>query len=137
MDSGRCFEQLKQEIYKTQIGMKRRYHLSIPATLIFLFGCYYDKEELLYPSTIDCTGVNATFISLKPIITANCATAGCHNAASAAGGAVLETYDQIKAKADRINQRAIIDKTMPSDKPLSADEMAALKCWLGSGAPNN
>ena len=106
--------------------------------LIFPVGCYYDKEELLYPSTaIDCTSVNATFTSVKSIIAAKCATAGCHNAASSAGGAVLETYDQIKAKADRINQRAVIDKTMPSDKPLSANEMAALKCWLSSGTPNN
>ena len=118
--------------------MKRSYHLLIPGMLIFLVGCYYDKEELLYPlSTVDCNNVNATFISVKPVIAAKCASAGCHNAASAAGGAVLETYDQVKAKADRIKQRAIIDKTMPSDKPLSANEMAALKCWLSSGAPNN
>ena len=118
--------------------MKRRYHLFIPGMLIFLVGCYYDKEELLYPSdTVDCNNVNATFTSVKPIIATKCATAGCHNSASVAGGAVLETYDQIKAKADRIHQRVIIDKTMPSDKPLSANEMAALKCWLASGALNN
>jgi uncharacterized membrane protein len=118
--------------------MKRRYNLLIPGMLIFLVGCYYDKEESLYPSnTVDCNSVNATFTSVKPIIATKCATAGCHNAASSSGGTVLETYDQIKAKADRINQRAIIDKTMPSDKPLSANEMAALKCWLSSGAPNN
>ena len=118
--------------------MKREYYLIISITMILLVSCYYDKEELLYPSTaIDCTSVNATFTSVKSIIASKCATAGCHNAASSAGGAVLETYDQIKAKADRINQRAVIDKTMPSDKPLSANEMAALKCWLNAGAPNN
>ena len=118
--------------------MKRKLHLLIPALLIFLPGCYYDKEELLYPSgNVECASVNATFTSVKPIIDSRCATAGCHNSASAAGSAVLETYDQVKAKADRIHQRVIIDKTMPSDKPLSANEMAALKCWLSSGALNN
>ena len=118
--------------------MKSTHRLLILITLLIFVGCYYDKEELLYPSdTIDCTAVNATFTSVQPIIAMKCATAACHNAASAAGGTVLETYDQIKAKANRINQRAIIDKTMPSDKPLHANEMAALKCWISSGAPNN
>lgn len=118
--------------------MKGTFRLITLITLLMFGGCYYDKEELLYPSdTIDCISVNATFTSVKPIIAMKCATAACHNAASAAGGTILETYDQVKAKADRINQRAIIDKTMPSDKPLNANEMAALKCWISSGAPNN
>ena len=111
--------------------MKRRYHLLIPGMLIFLLGCYYDKEELLYPSeTVDCNSVNATFTSVKPIIATKCATAGCHNSASAAGGAVLETYDQVKAKADRINQRAIVEKTMPPGTALTSEETAILKCWI-------
>lgn len=107
--------------------------------LIFLGeGCYYDKEELLYPATAtDCSTVNATFTSVKSIITSKCATAGCHNAATGAGGTILETYDQVKAKADRINQRAIVDKTMPPSAPLSSGEVAILKCWINSGTPNN
>ena len=68
------------------MGMKRRLHLIMSATLIFLVSCYYDKEELLYPSSaVDCNAVNATFTSVKLIIAAKCATAGCHNAASSAG----------------------------------------------------
>jgi uncharacterized membrane protein len=99
-------------------------------------GCYYDKEELLYPgSAVDCSVVLATFSKVQSIMTNRCNT--CHNARSAAGNTVLETYDQIKAKADRINQRVIVEKTMPPGAVLSTEEIALLKCWISSGTPNN
>lgn len=110
------------------------------ATLLLIAsaGCYYDKEDLLYPgSDINCGTITATFVSVKSIIAANCTTTGCHNAGAAAGGTVLETYDQIRAKASRINQRTIIEKTMPPAKALSPGEIAILKCWISSGTPNN
>ena len=105
---------------------------------MLIAGCYYDKEELLYPgSTVDCSIVSATFGNIKSIMTNKCNTSGCHNARDAAGGTVLETYDQVKAKADRINQRAIIEKTMPPRTALTSGEIAILKCWISSGTPNN
>lgn len=99
-------------------------------------GCYYDKEELLYPgSSIDCSTVAATYTKVQAIMTSKCNT--CHSARSAAGGVVLETYDQVKAHADRINQRAIVEKTMPPTTALATEEIAILKCWISSGTPNN
>jgi len=99
-------------------------------------GCYYDKGELLYPgSTVDCSTVSATFSKVQSIMTNKCNA--CHNARDAAGGTVLETYDQVKAKADRINQRVIVEKTMPPGAVLSSEETAILKCWISSGTPNN
>ena len=101
-------------------------------------GCYYDKEELLYPgSRVDCSTLSATYSKVQPILAAKCNTSGCHNARDAAGNTVLETYDQVKAKAGRINQRAIIDKTMPPGGALSAGDIAILQCWIASGTPNN
>ncbi|WP_157299853.1 hypothetical protein [Chitinophaga oryziterrae] len=101
-------------------------------------GCYYDNEALLYPSnTADCSKVSGTFTNVKSIVSGKCATAGCHNAAGAAGNTVLETYDQIRSAATRINQRAIVEKTMPPAAPLSATDIAVLKCWISSGTPNN
>lgn len=109
--------------------------LLIPAT-----GCYNDKEELLYPGSgaVSCTGVSAKFSTeVKPIMQNKCATDGCHNGAAAAGGVILETHTQIAAKAVRINQRCVVEKTMPPIGPLLPAETAALKCWIASGAPNN
>jgi uncharacterized membrane protein len=101
-------------------------------------GCYYDKAELLYTGKINCPSVSAKFSTdVQPIVQNKCATSGCHNASGGAGGTVLETYAQIAAKADRINQRCVVDKTMPTSGPLLPAEIAALKCWIDSGTPNN
>jgi uncharacterized membrane protein len=113
--------------------------LSIITVMTMLLpGCYYDKAELLYPGrAVDCSTVSGTFTKVKSIMTSKCNTSGCHNAASAAGGTVLETFDQVKAKATRINQRAIVEKTMPPNGALSSEEIAILTCWISSGTPNN
>lgn len=101
-------------------------------------GCYYDKAELLYPdSTADCSTVTATFTKVQSIMTNKCNTSGCHNASDAAGGTVLETFDQVKAKANRINQRVIVEKTMPPGTALASEDIAILNCWISSGTPNN
>lgn len=103
---------------------------------ILIAGCYYDKAEQLYGSSeIDCSIVPATYTRVQAIMASKCNT--CHSARNAAGGTILETYEQVKAKADRINQRAIIDKTMPPTAPLSSEEIAILQCWISSGTPNN
>lgn len=103
-------------------------------------GCYYDKEELLYSgkATTGCATISAKFSTdVNPLIQSKCATSGCHDAASASGGSVLVTYTQIAAQTARINQRCVIDKTMPTSGPLSSAEIAKIKCWIDSGAPNN
>jgi uncharacterized membrane protein len=109
-------------------------------TVVAVAGCYYDKEDLLYHKTggVDCTKVNAKFTTdVLPLMIGKCATAGCHDAATAAGGAVLETYTQISGLAGRINQRCIVDGTMPPGAPLTVSEIDILKCWINSGTPNN
>ena len=124
---------------RIQLLPGRRRWLIVPIITvmnILMAGCYYDKAELLYPdSAVDCSTVSATFTKVQSIMTSKCNT--CHDARNAAGGTVLETYDQVKAKADRINQRAIIEKTMPPGTALSSSETAILKCWISSGTPNN
>jgi uncharacterized membrane protein len=119
----------------------RRGWLILPIITVMIIlnaGCYYDKAELLYPgSTVDCSTAKATFSKVKSIVTNRCNTSGCHNVRDAAGGTVLETFDQVKAKADRINQRVIVENTMPPGTVLSFEETAILKCWISSGTPNN
>lgn len=113
--------------------------LAILATSVA--GCYYDKEELLYSGRTTapaCGTISAKFSTdVKAIMLNKCATAGCHDAAGAAGGAVLLTYTQISAQAARINQRCVVIKDMPTSGPLSTAEIAIVKCWIESGAPNN
>ena len=110
--------------------------------LILLFisatGCYYDKAELLYPGvTFNCSNITARYSDVQPIIALNCATTGCHDSGTRAGNTVLETYDQVRVKADRIFIRTIVERSMPAGKTLSSQEIAILNCWLNSGTPNN
>jgi uncharacterized membrane protein len=108
--------------------------------LALLAGCYYDKEELLYPGSntaVDCNTISAKFSAdVAPIISSQCATSGCHNA-TAAGGIVLQTHAQISAAKARIQTRALTEKTMPPSGPLPAAQVNAIQCWINSGAPNN
>ena len=109
-------------------------------TVFAITGCYYDREDLLYPSTpsVNCTTVAAKFSTdINNIMQNKCATAGCHDAATGAGNTILVTYAQVSAKASRINQRCIVDKDMPPGSPLTAVEIAAITCWINSGTPNN
>lgn len=101
-------------------------------------SCYYDHESVLYHEVpVDCAKVNATFTTdVQPIINLHCATTSCHNS-TGVGNTVLQTYDQIKAKVDRITQRVMVEKTMPPNGSLTASEMSILTCWIENGALNN
>lgn len=51
------------------------------------------------------------------------------------GGLNLERYDDVARAINSINQRTIIDKTMPPSRPLSNDEILLLSSWVSKGAP--
>lgn len=125
-------------IYSSASPVKNRNSFFLVLFILFSASCTNDKEELLNPPKKNaCDTLNATFTTVKSIITTKCSSARCHGAAAAKGGVILETYDQMKAKADRIKQRAIIEKTMPPSTPLNTNDIAVLQCWFDSGMPNN
>lgn len=101
-----------------------------------LQSCYYDNAQTLYHITpVDCSKVSSNFTNdVMPIITKYCATPSCHNS-TGAGGVVLTTYDQIKAKLDRVKQRVLVDKTMPPNGALTTSELSIIQCWINAGAP--
>ena len=118
--------------------VKYRHSFFLALFILFATGCTNDKEELLNPPKQNaCDTLNATFATVKSIITTKCSSSRCHGTAGAKGGVILETYDQIKSKSDRIKQRATIEKTMPPSTPLNTNDIAVLQCWFDSGMPNN
>jgi len=125
--------------------MKKKYNKTV--AVLFLFAaatvvqsCYYDKEELLYPGSnaaVDCNTVNARFSAdVLPLVSTKCAITGCHDA-TASGGLTFGSYSQVSSAKDRINTRAVVEKTMPPTGPLQPAEINIIKCWLQNGAPNN
>ncbi len=103
----------------------------------FLTGCYYDKEELLYPGTNDCSTTSASFSAhVMPIIQTTCAMAGCHDATSGNKGGPFINYTQVKDKASTIKSQ-VLSGAMPQGSSLTAAQIQVISCWVSSGALNN
>jgi hypothetical protein len=114
------------------------YFLLLTVTVL-INACYYDKEQLLHPSTGDaCAGVSNTFTKdVKPVIDASCANgAGCHGAGSTNGPGALTTYGQVKANATQI-LNSVSAGRMPIGSTLTAGQVKSLSCWIGNGSLNN
>ncbi len=111
-------------------------------------GCYTDNEEELYGTTTtitcDTTGVKFS-TNVLPIMTAQCATSGCHNAATASAGANLSGYVTIKSYITNGKDLFIgsIKHTlgfsaMPkSGNKLAACDISKIETWIKAGMPNN
>lgn len=92
------------------------------------------------PSTTPVTKVE--FTKVKEVITQKCAV--CHalpenrtigKGMPTAGNTLFETSEQIKAKADRIKNRAVTTKTMPTGGvTLTDEERDLIGKWIDEGA---
>ena len=99
------------------------------------WSCGKTEDEF---KNIDCSSINSSFTSvIKPIIDANCTSAGCHDANSSNGN--LSTYDGliIRVNNGTLSKRVLYTKDMPQNSSLSTADREKIKCWLNSGAPKN
>lgn len=109
---------------------------------LFFYSCHNDKG-LLPPVPLPAPGSSNACDSVKysvdvvPVINAQCATSGCHDAGNPNGD--YTTYAGVKAKVDNgsFNNRVFILKDMPQGTTLSAADYNKLKCWYDKGALNN
>ena len=123
----------------------------IPSLLFFVLSifvissCYYDDEQTLYQYVgTDCNTDNVSFSTdIMPIISASCATAGCHDSKTAASNTILETYDEIKGSVDskRFLGSIVHDnkyKPMPlGGQFLPQCDIDKIKAWIDAGALDN
>jgi hypothetical protein len=127
----------------TDPSMKARHALYVLVFTFVIAGCYYDKEELLYPSlssVCDTTGV--TFAkSIKPMLASNCYS--CHsdaNAASFGNGLKFETYDEVKSQAERVYFALSHEpgySAMPKNgAQLSSCAIRTFQIWMENNMPN-
>ena len=109
-------------------------------TIFALSGCYYDKENELYPYTGCGDTTNVTYSqSIAPIMVANCNI--CHSAGNPSGGVVTSNYDGLSIVAQNGHLWADVNwegDPMPKggDK-LSVCDLAKIKKWVDAGSPNN
>jgi hypothetical protein len=103
---------------------------------VFLTGCYYDKEEQLYPNTgTDCNAPLTYNTGIKTLIDGNCASSGCHKSGGTSPD--LSTYTLVKANTAKITLRAITQKNMPAPSGMSSCNITKLDNWIKAGALEN
>lgn len=113
---------------------------------LLLASCYNDKKDQLYPtpSGSACDTANVSYsATIAPIMAQNCALSGCHNAATASDGVMLEDYDGVKNAAyggrlvgaiEHASGYVAMPQAMPKLDDCTISKIAA---WVNAGTPNN
>jgi ABC-type glucose/galactose transport system permease subunit len=110
-----------------------------------LSGCYYDREDVLYPGGASCDTSNVTYSgTVAPLINQYCSGTSCHGGAGSASGIQLDSYAGIKTKITdgrlwgAINWQAGFSP-MPKNSTSKIPECAIKKIgvWISHGAPQN
>jgi hypothetical protein len=122
----------------------------LTAVVVALAGCYNDKYTELYPeptkggggSGTTCDTSNVTFSqTIKPILDSKCATAGCHDAATLAGGYNFTVYGGARAARSRMVGAitwAPGHSQMPKGMNKLGDcDIAKITKWVNDGAQDN
>lgn len=102
-------------------------------------GCYYDKEDLVYPKT-SCDTTNITYSKdIQSIVNTNCSS--CHTGI-ATSGFDFSSYDEFKEHAmdgdvmDRITTNDVT-RRMPQGGPKLSDcDINKIRAWINRNYPN-
>ena len=107
-----------------------------------LSGCYYDKEELLFPNSQNCDSTEAKYsTTVLPILSNNCNS--CHGGNFPSAGVKLDSYTSVSVHARNGRLYGTISHSpgyvpMPLIAPkLSNCNINAIKKWIDNGALNN
>ncbi|MEO6833713.1 MAG: hypothetical protein ABI378_13880 [Chitinophagaceae bacterium] len=106
-------------------------------------GCYYDKQNELYPEgQCDTTGILFSKY-IQPIIQSNCAIPNCHVSPNPPSGGDLSQYNGVKVIAldgrllGSITHNAGYSPMPQSAAKLSDCTIGKFKIWVAAGALNN
>jgi uncharacterized membrane protein len=119
------------------------FSLLLLSVLITCFGCFYDKEEILYPSNCDVSAVTYS-VTVTGILSANCYS--CHNTANgptSGSGIVFDTYAKLKPYATNGRLLGAINHAggyspMPKNMAqLNSCDLAKIQAWVTAGTPEN
>ncbi len=109
--------------------------------MVLQMGCYYDKEELLYPDNV-CDTTNVTYSrSVAPVLSAACN--GCHSGNTPSFNVRLDNYLSVKAQVDNNKLLGVINHTagfypMPKNAAKLNDcNIKLITNWVRSGALDN
>lgn len=107
-------------------------------------GCYYDKEDQLYPNQTRTETDTVTVVTysgtIRTLVAGSCATTtACHAAGSPYTD--LSAYAGVSARKTDIKRRINLAPSdpdhMPQGSSLPASDLAHFNTWLDAGALNN
>ncbi len=121
--------------------MKKLLYLS--SVLLIFSSCYYDKADLLYPSSMTCDTLKTVsyLTDVVPIFQQQCNS--CHSPSSPGGGIVMGNYTADKVIAQNGTLYGSIAhlsgySSMPKGTTkLTNCQIATIKKWIDAGSPNN
>jgi hypothetical protein len=110
---------------------------------LFLTGCYYDKEAILYPDLQNCTPAISPLFSadVLPILNNKCND--CHAGNSASAGIKLDTYAEVLKYVNDGSLMGSINHSpgfsaMPKNSgKMSSCQIEQIQNWINSGKLNN
>ena len=112
-------------------------------TLVVTTGCYYDKEDLLYPQSGNCDNTNSTYSTVVQPALQTYGCVGCHSGPAPSGNILLTTYANINTYVQNGKlYGSITHNTGYSAMPQGGSKMNAciinkIKAWIDAGALNN
>ncbi len=116
------------------------------ATLFVVASCKKDSSNPDYPADADCSSIvsadNTYTNSIKAILDASCANAGCHDAITASEGIDLSNFTNAKHAFEHKDALCTIHhgsgcKPMPDGSPkLSDATINKIDCWVKNGYLN-
>jgi hypothetical protein len=138
--------------------MKKQYSSCLLLTgvlLVVSYACTYHKGEAVNPAGCTTAISNVSFSAeIQPILTTNCATAGCHSGNNPEGNLNLEASKSYAALSkpgkgyiDTNNPKfsvlysSLVSTSDPmpplGQQPLSACDLKRIEIWMSEGALDN
>jgi hypothetical protein len=111
--------------------------------IITCAGCYYDKEEILYPAPGACNTTNVTFGATINNLLTTYGCIGCHSGGVPSGNINLVGYSNVKSKITdgrlwgAINHLSGFSPMPQGGNKMNVCDINKIKVWIDAGAPNN
>jgi hypothetical protein len=125
--------------------MKKYIVLIVFGLFLGLQACYYDKSDLLYPTsrtaTCDTAGTVSYSQKIIPLLNSQCYS--CHTATGGSGGINMSNYTNDKALAANGKlYGSIMHSTGFSPMPKGGSmftvcQQTLIRKWIDAGTPNN
>jgi hypothetical protein len=121
--------------------MKKKLLILFTVSTLFISGCYYDQEDLLYSGACNTTGV--TYTQAVTGILKNYGCTSCHSGSSPSGSIGLDSYAVVKTAVTNGKLFGSITHAsgfvpMPDGaEAVTPCDVKKIKAWIDAGAPNN